>query len=202
MAVILIPTDFAFDAFGMSYHDFSYTESSEATGDSADRLGGPPRWGCSIASLEKMTPVEAGKWQSLIMRLRGGVNHLGVFDPIRNRPEGTLRGTPTLVSNVAAGDTAMNIYANGTILEGDLLQIGTGVGTSQLIAAIANRTPSGGQMVVQFEPPLRYGFAAGTSITWDYPRFYAKAKGSPASWQHAKGSRTTGSFKIDCVENW
>lgn len=202
MAVFLIPTDFAFDAADFSFLDFSYTEISDSTGDSADRIGGPPRWACQMTSLEQMSVREAGRWQALLMKLRGGVNHLGVFDPVRIIPEGSLRGTPTLVNSVAAGATTALITANGSVFQGDLLQVGSGVGTSQLIAVTEDATPSTGQMLITFEAPLRYDFAAGTPLTWSYPRFYAKARSAPPSWSYPKGWRGAGGFRLDLVEAW
>lgn len=202
MAVFLVPTDFGFDAADFSFLDFSYTEMSDTTGDSADRLGGPPRWACQMTSLAQMSVREAGRWQSLLMKLRGGVNHLGVFDPVRTQPEGTLRGTPTLAGAVVAGATTAAINANGSVFEGDLLQIGTGVGTSQLISIVADAAPSAGTMAITFEAPLRYGFASGTAVTWSYPRFYAKLRSAPPSWSYPKGWRGAGNFKLDLVEAW
>lgn len=202
MAVISLPNDFALDAFDFTLLDFSYAEISDSTGDSADRLGGPPRWACQLASLEKMDLTEAGRWQSLVTRLRGGVNHLAVYDPLRIAPEGTLRGLPTVVFNVSAGATVMVITANGTVKEGDLLQVGTGVGTSQLLSITANASPSAGQMAIDFEPPLRYPMTAGTAITWNRPRFYAKQRGASATWRHVKGARASGDFRLDLVEQW
>lgn len=202
MAIITLPTDFAFDAAGFSFLSFNYGESSDVTGESAERLGGPPRWATQLRSLDKLTIAEAGRWQALMMKLRGSVNHLAVFDPVRTYPEGTMRGTPTLDVSVSAGATSLVLVATGTLKAGDLLQIGTGVGTSQLISVMDDATAAAGKITVTFEGPLRYGFTAGTAVTWDHPRFYGKMRGSQPTWNYEKGMRGAGGFQLDIVEAW
>lgn len=202
MAIILLPTDFAFKVADYGWMDFAYSEVSDSNGDSADRLGGPPRWTAQLQSLDEMTPAEAGRWSSLILKLRGGVNHLAVYDPVRRFPEGTMRGAPVLAANVPAGATSAPITATGTLRAGDLLQFGSGVGTSQLISLVDDVAEVAGTITAVFEAPTRYAFAAGTPVTWDHPRWYGKNRGGPSSWNYPAGFRGVGGYRLDLVESW
>ena len=202
MAIIELPTDFGYEAVDFNFIDFNYTEKSDSNGDEAERLGGPPRWACQLVSLENMSISEAGRWQSIQMKLRGAVNHLSVYDPVRTYPEGTMRGSPVLASTVNAGDTTAVLTASGTLKAGDLLQIGSGVGTSQLISVVDDAAPSGPSITINFEAPARYTFTAGTAVVWDHPRFYAKRRGGPPGWSYAKGYRGAGNFRFELMESW
>lgn len=204
MAVIDVPNNFAFAAFAFQQARFDYGEVSDANGSSADRLGGPPRWAAQLKSLEEMDLVTAGQWAAMLLKLRGRVNHLSVFDPLRTAPQGTMRGTPTLGVPLARGATSMTLSGNGSLLPGDLLQVGTGVGTSQLLVVTEPATSNAGSISVSFEAPSRYGFPAGTAVIWDHPRFYAKiADSQPGpSWDYARGAALQGNFAINVMEQW
>jgi hypothetical protein len=76
------------------------------------------------------------------------------------------------------------------------LQIGYGLGTSQLVKVMATTTgPS-----VEIAPPIRIGFATGTPVTWDKPVAYFKQVGESASWSYATGLQS--GFAIDLLEDW
>jgi hypothetical protein len=86
---------------------YDMLESSDATGHQAARLFGPPRWRMGLRSIDAFTLAEAGQWEALLLKLRGGVNHLAVYDPVRTEPQGTLRGAPVLNATAAAGASSL-----------------------------------------------------------------------------------------------
>lgn len=206
MSIITLPAGFRVPAgctIGQQRYDM--TESSDTTGDEAARLLGPPRWSMSLRSVDALTLIEAGLWESVVLKLRGRVNHLAMYDPVRSAPQGTLRGTPTLDATVLAGVSVIvltGVSTGSTLLPGDWLQIGTGVGTSQLIKVVEAATESGGKLTATFEPPLRTGYTAGAAITWDKPVAYFKQTGNPQwGYRPAPVYRAT-AYTIDLIESW
>lgn len=173
--------------FGQVRYDLMF--SSEMTGASQDRVLGPPRWTLSILQPAVLKPDEAGQWQSVLMQLRGRTNHLLAPDFSRLAPRGTMRGTMTLSADPALGATSISItagagQANTTLKAGDKLQIGTGLGTSQLVMVTADATANGsGVITVSVEPPLRVDFASGAAVTWDRASAYFKLAQSSTGWQ-------------------
>jgi hypothetical protein len=74
----------------------------------------------------------AAEWIAMLLKVRGRVNHLAVHDMARSVPRGTMRGSLALDAYLPAGSTTATLISGdtGTLLKGDALQIGTGVGTS------------------------------------------------------------------------
>ena len=211
MAVITWPVDLlpgVGTGFGQRRYDLSFP--SEATGDQQDRLLAPPRWALQIQQPELLTPRQAGQWHGLVARLRGRVNHLLAPDFGRLQPLGTMRGTLTLSASAVAGATAISVtggagQAGATLLAGDMLQIGSGVGTSQLVMVVVDATANGsGVISLQVEPPLRYAFSSGAAVTWNRPATYFKLSGTSQSWAYDAGPGrpyATGT-SLDLLEHW
>lgn len=108
MSVITLPAGLKMPAgctIGQQRYDL--TESSDSTGSQAARLLGPPRWQMSLRSVDALTLAEAGLWEAMILQLRGRVNHLAMYDPVRSAPAGTLRGAPTLNATASAGASSI-----------------------------------------------------------------------------------------------
>lgn len=108
MSVITLPAGLQMPAgctIGQQRYDLA--EASDSTGASAARLLGPPRWSMSLRSVDALTLADAGLWESLVLQMQGRVNHLAMYDPVRQAPQGTLRGAPTLNASVAAGATSL-----------------------------------------------------------------------------------------------
>lgn len=108
MSIITLPADMVAPAsvsIGQGRYDL--IESSDATGSEAARLLGPSRWRMSVRSIDAMTPAQAGRWQALLLKLRGRVNHLEAYDYARPAPAGTLRGTLSLNASASAGATSI-----------------------------------------------------------------------------------------------
>ena len=86
---------------------------------------------------------------------------------------------------------------------GDWLQIGTGIGTSQLIKVAADAAANGsGVITVSIEPPMRLAFSSGTPVTWDKPVAYYKANGNRATYRPEPGSLLYSGHSLDLIEQW
>lgn len=208
MAVITWPAALKLPAeFTLSQARYDMVENSDATGHQAARLFGPPRWRVSLRSIDAFTLIDAGVYEAMLLQLRGGVNHLALYDPVRQAPQGTMRGSMTLSGAHAAGAVALSVIASGqigkTLLPGDWLQVGTGLGTSQLVKVVVGDTSDGSGVVdVTVEPPLRSAFGNGAAVTWDKPLGYFKQLGSP-SWSYRPALRMKQSgFALDLLEAW
>jgi hypothetical protein len=229
MSVVTMPTDLTVGGCNVGQARYDLTEDSDSTGHVAARVLGPPRWMLSLQSLAVMSFAQAGKWEAMLYGLRGRINHLAAFDPGRPTPAGTLRGSPVLAAAVAAGDTSATLSGgtNGTLLTGDWLQLGTGLGTSQAVKVMADATSSPaaftafswdntgafswdnggaftwgdtGTVTVTFEPPTRSGFPMGTPVAWDHPLIYCKAANANAQGSYAPGYVGQGSYALDLLE--
>lgn len=96
--------------------------------------------------------------------------------------------------------SSASAYEPPTLLPGDWLQIGSGVGTSQLVKVVASSAESiDGTMTVLFEPPLRTGFSAGAAVTWDKPVAYYKQTSAP---QWGYRARMSTGYALDLLESW
>lgn len=183
----------------------SITEQSEA-GAQAERVVGPPQWTASIRSAQSMTLIEAGEWQSVLLRLRGGVNVLELYDPVRLRATGTLRGTVSLANTAAAGSVTTSLSGvpvGRTLLPGDWLQVGSGFGSSQLVSIVSPTVADGsGVMPITFEPPLRLTFSSGTLVTTERCLGYYRMQGNVQSSYRAGRLYKQGGFAADFVETW
>jgi hypothetical protein len=206
MAIIAMPATLRIGACSIGQARYDLVEMSDASGSQAARVFGPPRWRLSLASPPALTLAQAAVWEALLLQLRGGVNHLSAWDPVRVQPAGTMRGTMTLNGSHSAGVVAISVTAGGgqastTLLAGDWLQLGTGLGTSQLVKVVANATANGsGVIALTIEPPLRTAFSGGAAVAWDRPLTYFKQGGAP-QWSYAAG-RTQSGFAIDALESW
>lgn len=199
MTVITLPTNLPLgDGCGFGLRRYDMQATSEPTGAQQDRPLGPPRWALSLVQPRALSLRDAGRWEALQAQLRGRINRLYAWDPVRKAPQGTLRGTLTLTSTLAAGATSMAVSGStGTVLAGDLLQIGTGLGTSQLVKVVADGT----QAAITFEPPLRLGYSSGTTVIWDKPGAYFALQASAASWTYT-GARVAQGHSMDLLEVW
>lgn len=193
--------------FTIGQMTFEMTETSDVTGASATRVFSPPRWKISMRAMEYLTSDQSAEWETMTLQLRGTVNHLAVWDVSRPAPRGTMRGTLTLSALAAAGATTISVtggagQASRTLLKGDWLQLGTGVG-SQLVKVMADATSNGsGVISLTIEPPLRVQFASATAVTWDKPVAYYKKTGGTVEWSNYAGTLNYSGFPLDLVEQW
>lgn len=206
MAIITLPTTLRIAEAGFGQARYDMAEMSDATGHSAARLFGPPRWRAWLRSHKAIAIEEASIWEAMLLQLRGGVNHLALHDRHRPAPLGTMRGTMTLSGAHSAGAVAVTVTAGAgqasrTLLTGDWLQIGTGLGTSQLVKVMADATANGsGVISLTVEPPLRTAFSSGVAVAWDKPLAYYKQISEP-SWSYTS-MQAAGGFAVDLLESW
>jgi hypothetical protein len=208
MSIITMPAglDRSIGSFAVSQARYDMLEASDITGAVAARLLGPPRWRIAMGSVQALLFEDAALWESMLLRLRGGVNHLAAYDPVRTQPQGTMRGTLVLAGSHAAGLTTINISGGGsqagkTLLQGDWLQLGTGLGTSQLVKVVVDGLANGsGDISAEVEPPLRLPLSGGAPVTWFKPLGYYKQLSQPG-WNYSDW-RLTGGFSADLLEAW
>lgn len=180
---------------------------SEVTGSSQARPYGVPHWALSLVSPPFLNDRDAGPWKALLLSMRGSVNTLAAFDPSRPQPLGSLRGAPVLASPLAYGDTSLELDAataqtGADLRAGDWLQVGVGLGTSQLVMVMSRAVVGAdGLMSVAFEPPMRRAHPAGTALTYERPRAYFRKPAGRVGWASYSLRHTQG-MALDLVEAW
>jgi hypothetical protein len=193
---------------GVGQRRFDLVTQSDSSGSQQARLLGPPRWTLRLVQPDFLTLPEAGLWAALALQLRGRVNVLAAWDPARPAPSGTLRGTLTLAATAAAGDTTVSVtggagQAGATVAAGDWFQIGSGLGTSQLVMCTAAATANGSGVVsLAFEPPLRQGYASATAVVWDKPLAYYRQQTESTSWTYINNGAMVSGLSLDLLEVW
>jgi hypothetical protein len=200
MSVITLPTAIGIlqQGWGQHRNDIEYRSPFGAQAVE----GSGPLWVAAIVAPPRNKDV-VGAWQSLMLRLRGRTNQLAMHCLSRPAPLGTMRGTMTLNAEALQGAVALSIVASGenakTLVEGDLLGLGSGV-TQQVVMLTADATSNGsGVIAVSIEPPLRYTHAAAAAVTWDKPQVLFRRKVSASNWDY-KGSTISG-MSLDMIED-
>lgn len=205
MAIITVPAGMLFGPqCGMGQRRYDSVDQSEADGSSDVRLRGHPRWTIALVPPQKLTTEEAAKWRATLLALNGRVNVLAAHDPVRLAPRGTLRGSPVLAATAAAGATSISVTSSTsgwTLLAGDLLQIGSGFGSSQLVEVKADVTLSP-TATVQIHAPIRAAIASGAVVTWDKPVAYYRNQGQDVAWQYNSTGLHVSGFSFDGLEAW
>lgn len=198
MSIITLPTSgMMFGAgCGMGLRNFDMLSGSDLTGTMQARTFAPARWVLKLVSPSKVDHLEAAPWERTILQLRGRSNHLAAFDPGRPVPRGTRRGALSLSASGAIGDPSISLSGTGSLLTGDLLQIGSGLGTSQLVKVMGDTSGAS----VQIEPPLRMAFSAGAVVTWDHPVAYFKQTGESSIWTYETALQS--GYALDLLESW
>jgi hypothetical protein len=198
VSIITLPSALLFGPeTGVGQQRYDMSSVSDATGAGQDRTFGPPRWALTLASPSNLKPAEGALWEQLVIKLRGRLNHLAAHDPGKPAPLGTRRGALVLGAGAAIGATTIGVTGAGTLLAGDWLQIGSGLGSSQLVK-VADDTATA---TVYIEPPLRMAFSAGELVTWDKPVGYYKMVSQPGKWTYAAGGLQRG-FALDLLERF
>ena len=208
MSIITRPANLAIAKAGqrMGQRRYDLNGGSDSTGAAQVRLFGPPRWTMTLQAPEAVTIAEADVWQTMLLQLRGRVNHLAAWDESRPAPLGTMRGTLTLNSTAVAGDVALSVtggagQAGTTLRAMDWLQVGSGLG-SQLVKVTGNATANGsGVIAIAIEPPLRTGYASGTAVAWSQPVAHFKSQNDDTDWRNW-GSRAVQGLTLDLLEQW
>lgn len=177
---------------------------SDPSGWEQAAIYGPPRWTQTLVSPPSTSAGDAAAWRTMILGLRGHTNRLAMWPAAHPYPRGTMRGTMTLSAAIAAGANTASISAGSgqaarTLLAGDWLQIGMGLGTSQLIRVSADATSNGsGVITITFDHVARLAFASGSAVTWLRPLGYWVRTEADASWGYV--GRRGGQHQVDLVE--
>ena len=139
-----------------------YTRQRTAVSLFADRLSATVSFApCPAADAGRREAFFAGAWQNSDW-LR--MHHFG-----RPAPIGTLRGSPQVNANAAAGVVSIvlkNCATGATLVGGDMLGIG---GRLVMVAYAGSTEAGGGLMTVPLALPLRAAIAANDAVTWDKP---------------------------------
>lgn len=178
---------------------------SDPAGTLQARSYGVPVWSLLLVSPEALTDPQAGAWKALGLGLRGLVNHLAAYDPSRPVPLGSVRGVLTLSASAAAGAAALAVSAGAgqagrDLLPGDLLQVGTGLRSSELVMVMSRAVVAGdGALALTTEPPLRRAYPAGTVLTWERPRVYMRRTEARFGWG-ALTRRISAGMRLQLIE--
>lgn len=187
MAIISFRTSglYAAAGSGMQLVVPGIVTSSSITGTMQARLTGLPYHELTLITPSRLSGTIAGRWKSLIDQLRGQVNHLEAYDPAHLLPNGTARGAGTSGAGAIGATTLSVTGITGTLLRGDRLQVGTGLGSHLLHCTADVTLPA----TVTFEPPLRAAVTSGAVVQLDRPSAYFKLVGQPPLWPAAPGQQ-------------
>lgn len=101
--------------------------------------------------------------------------------------------------------SAPSAYASGlaTLLPGDLLQLGTGVGTSQLVSVVDPATAdANGNITATVRSAARIAFASATAVAWSKPLAYFRAVNAATNWASQPNGPHIEGFDLDLLEDW
>jgi len=83
------------------------------------------------------------------------------------------------------------------------VQIGTGLGSSQLVMVTADAVANGsGVIVLTIESPLRTAFASGTAVAWDKALAYFRQTSDAFSWTYSNRGLFATGLAMDLLEVW
>ena len=90
-----------------------------------------------------------------------------------------------------------------SVKAGDWLQVGTGVGTSQLFAATADTAGTdAGAITVPVMDVARIAFASSTAVAWDKPVAYMRQTNSASTWSAQPNGPHIEGFDLELLEDW
>lgn len=123
------------------------------------------RWVCVLGFEPEVESMQRPRIEALIVSLEGGANRLQMHHHGRPIPNGTMRGSPVINANVAAGAKQMVLSsASGTLLRGDILGV-----LGQNVMVTSDVIAAGGLATVNFKPALRNPATVGTAVVWNKP---------------------------------
>ncbi|VTU32294.1 hypothetical protein H4CHR_02983 [Variovorax sp. PBS-H4] len=186
--------------------NFDLTFANQDSGAVQTAISGPQRWSCTMSSEELLDQDQAARWRTLVLSLKGRVNHLAVYDLLNPAPRGTVRGTLTAAAAAPAGASMLQINA-GSSQAGKVFRMGDWIGVNQggtnrqLLHLQQDYAVDGnGIVTVFFEPVLRVAVGQGSSIVWDKPTCLMKRNDATTTW--ASEGAVQGGFKLDLQEQW
>lgn len=155
------------------------------------------RWKASFM-LENLVEADAAVFQAFMMRLRGRAGRFALHNFARQRPRGTLSGTPLVMGASQTGTTLIidGCAVGATLLAGDYFGV-----NGELKMVVADAAANGsGQMTLTLEPPMRASPADNAALTLVQPTATFMLATDELKWNTQPGKFS--SFPIDCVEAW
>ena len=144
-----------------------------------DLLG--ERWAARLDMVLTTDPIDAAAREAFFDRLKGQAHLVSLWHQRLPVPQGTIRGTPTVMTTIAQLANTANVQttSGATVRAGDMLGLG-----SQLVRAMADSSADGsGGLVLEFQPRARTSIASGTAITWLRPTANFMLRGDvPTVW--------------------
>lgn len=204
MTIVSMTEAMALQVSRMSWGQRRFDNTSRSMFGAQSISAGVPLWTVEF-EVKALREVEAGVWKSAFLRLRGQTNRFEMWDIRRPVPLGTLRGNMVIASNAAQGDETLIIstdstYGGGTLLEGDMLQVGSGETQQVLIITQDAAADSSGDIEILFQAPLRNAFTAGATVVWNRPKALFRRTEPDTQWNYeplfARG------FAMTLLEDW
>ena len=160
-----------------------YTGPYTPVTQTLDFLG--ERWIGRFDLVATNDPIMIAAYEAFFDRLKGQQNQFSLSHLKLSAPQGTMRGTPTLLSSVAqlANTCTIATTAGATVRAGDMLGLGP---TPQLCRVMADATADGsGHLAIEFQPRARIAWSSGASVVWSAPQanFMLKAPDVPVMWE-------------------
>ncbi len=122
---------------------------------------------CTL-TLPPCNPANAALREAFLFSLASTGDWVRMRHWQRPIPLGTLRGSPTVQANAAAGARTLSVQttSGATMLGGDIL----GGGGQLILAAYEGATANGsGVMSLPLSVPLRVALSSGAALTWSSP---------------------------------
>ena len=154
------------------------------------------RWTASIRFELGFEDGDRPAIEALIMSLEGGANRLSLHHLGRPVPNGTLRGTPTLGSAVAAGAKSLTLVnANGGLKRGDIIGL-----PGQIVMVTADVNPVVTNLTVAVLPAIRASHNSGTAVAWNKPTTLFIPRNAVAGPFPFSPGKVRPAFSLDLIE--
>lgn len=167
MAIYDFPSDIRVGPvdYGVRYESLQITVARNGRVQTYS-LPGDGRWVCSIRFENDIEQsLMRGRIEAFIVKLGGGEHWARFGHLARPRPNGTLRGNPTLGVAALAGATQLTLVnVNGNLKRGDLIGL-----PGQMVMVVDDANPVLTNLVVNVKPAIRAAHNSGTPVTWNKP---------------------------------
>lgn len=201
MSIITFPDTIDVTRMRWEQQRMDLTHASPQSGTTQAVTYGLPRWVVSL-EIDRHRDEDIGAIKALLMKLRGQINQLALWDIGRPSPIGTLSGSLTLSSNENPGSTSIAISGgtNGqTLKAGDWIGLGSDQ-YQELLMVTDDATVSGGAITVNVEPPVRHQHLSGATVTITKPKALFRLANARQGWDYS--GVYVENFTIDLIEDW
>lgn len=171
------------------------THASPAAGTTQAVTYGLPRWAVTL-EIDRMRDSDIGAMKAVMMKLRGQINQLELWDIGRPKPLSGFVGTSVTLSGThAVGATTLTLSSSVTLKAGDWVGVGSGQ-TRQLLMVVADSSGTS----VTFEPPLRTSQSTGSAVVFDKPTALFRLSNSRQGWDYS--GTYVENLSLDLIEDW